>query len=73
AAKQAGVRFARRFVLVVPIGMAVAGLSIGTGRAAYQTAVGQVAVASGIGAVLACWLWAGRLMRLPDQQRVFFS
>jgi hypothetical protein len=20
---------------------------------------------------LACWLWAGRIMRLPDEQRVF--
>src|SRR5206468_11126340 len=29
-AKQAGVRFARRFVLVVPLGMSLAGLSIGT-------------------------------------------
>src|SRR5205085_2522237 len=28
-AKQAGVRFARRFVLAVPVGMALAGLSIG--------------------------------------------
>src|SRR5204862_5164819 len=34
-AKQAGVRFARRFVLVVPLGMTLAGLSIGTGRRAY--------------------------------------
>jgi tight adherence protein B len=43
AAKQSGVRFARRFVLLVPLGMALAGLSI----------------------------WAGRLMRLPEQERVF--
>lgn len=70
-AKQAGVRFARRFVLVVPLGMALAGLSIGTGRAAYQTAEGQLAVAAGLVAVAACWLWAGRLMRLPEEDRVF--
>lgn len=70
-AKQAGVRFARRFVLIVPIGMAVAGLSIGTGRQAYQTAIGQLAVASGIAVVVLCWLWAGRLMRLPEEERVF--
>ena len=37
-AKQAGARFARRFVLIVPAGMALAGMSVGTGRAAYQTA-----------------------------------
>ena len=23
--------------------------------------------------VAGCWLWAGRLMRLPDEQRVFFG
>ena len=70
-AKQAGVRFARRFVLVVPIGMALAGISIGTGRAAYATAEGQVAVVAGIGAVAACWMWAARLLALPEEQRVF--
>lgn len=70
-AKQAGVRFARRFVLIVPMGMALAGLSIGTGRAAYQTAAGQLAVAGGLAVVAVCWLWAGRLMKLPEEERVF--
>jgi tight adherence protein B len=70
-ARQAGVRFARRFVLLVPLGMALAGLSIGTGRAAYETPIGQVTVAVGVVATLACWLWAGRLMRLPETERVF--
>jgi tight adherence protein B len=70
-ARQAGVRFARRFVLIVPVGMALAGLSIGTGRAAYRTAMGQVAIVIGIMAIVACWLWAGLLMRLPEEERVF--
>lgn len=70
-ARQAGVRFARRFVLVVPLGMALAGMSVGAGRASYQTPGGQVAVAIGIAMVVACWVWAGRIMRLPDQERVF--
>jgi tight adherence protein B len=70
-AKQAGVRFARRFVLVVPAGMALAGLSIGTGRAAYQTPAGQLAVVLGLLVVVACWAWAGRLLRLPEEERVF--
>lgn len=70
-AKQAGVRFARRFVLVVPLGMALAGLSIGTGRSAYGTPAGQALVATGIVVVAGCWLWAGRLMRLPEDDRVF--
>ena len=70
-ARQAGVRFARRFVLIVPLGMTLAGLSIGTGREAYETLGGQLAVAGGLVVVAACWLWAGRLMRLPEERRVF--
>lgn len=70
-AKQAGVRFARRFVLVVPVGMALAGLSIGTGRAAYQSPLGQAMVVIGLFVVAACWYWAGRLLRLPEEERVF--
>jgi tight adherence protein B len=69
--RQSGVRFARRFVLLVPLGMTVAGLSIGTGRHAYATAGGQVAVVIGLVAVAACWVWSGRLMRVPEPPRVF--
>ena len=72
-AKQAGVRFARRFVLIVPLGMTLAGLSIGTGREAYRTLGGQLAVAVGLLVVAACWLWAGRLMKLPTEERVFHA
>jgi tight adherence protein B len=70
-AKQAGVRFARRFVLLVPVGMAMAGMSVGEGRAAYATSFGQVMVVIGISVVVACWVWAGRIMRLPEEERVF--
>ncbi len=71
ASKQSGVRFARSFVLIVPAGMALAGLSIGTGRAAYETASGQAAVVAGLLAVAICWFWSGRLMRVPVEPRVF--
>ena len=70
-AAQAGVRFARRFVLAVPLGMALCGLSIGTGRKAYGTDAGQVLVVVGIASVALCWAWAGRLLRLPAEERVF--
>lgn len=70
-AKQAGVRFARRFVLIVPLGMALAGMSVGNGRAAYRTPTGQAAVVLGIAMVVLCWVWAGRIMRIPEEQRVF--
>lgn len=71
AARQAGVRFARRFVLLVPLGMGMAGLSIGTGRAAYASPGGQIAVVAALVSVAACWVWSGRLMRLPGPPRVF--
>lgn len=71
ATRQAGVRFARRFVLLVPLGMALAGLTIGTGRQAYASTGGQIAVAVGLLAVAGCWAWSGRLMRLPRSPRVF--
>jgi tight adherence protein B len=70
-AKQAGVRFARRFVLIVPAGMALAGMSVGTGRAAYQTTSGQLMVVLAIALVVGCWIWAGRIMTLPEEERVF--
>ena len=72
-ARQAGVRFARRFVLLVPFGMAIAGMSVGTGRAAYGTPLGQALVIAALGMVIGCWVWAGQLMRLPEQRRVFRS
>jgi tight adherence protein B len=72
-ARQSGVRFARRFVLLVPAGMALVGMSIGEGRAAYATPWGQTMVAIGILAIVACWLWAGRLLRLPEEERVFYE
>ena len=70
-AQQAGVRFARRFVLIVPIGMALVGLSIGNGRAAFRTPEGQLAALFAVLVVIGCWLWSGRIMRLPDEERVF--
>lgn len=70
-ARQAGARFARKFVLIVPLGMALIGLSIGQGRAAYAGATGQFLVMVGLLIMAACWWWAGRIMRLPDEQRVF--
>ena len=70
-AKQAGVRFARLFVIVVPVGMAVVGLSIGDGRAAFQTPTGQLWVLVAFAMMAGCWLWAGQLLKLPEEERVF--
>lgn len=69
--RQAGARFARRFVLLVPLGMALAGMSVGDGRAAYRSTTGQTLVLVGVGLVVVCWVWASRIMRLPAEDRVF--
>ena len=70
-AKQAGARFARKFVLLVPVGMALVGLSIAGSHAAYRSAEGQLAALAAIAMVVACWLWSGRIMKLPEEERVF--
>jgi tight adherence protein B len=70
-ARQAGARFARWFVLIVPAGMALVGLSIGDGRAAYRSSTGQLAVLAAVAITAACWAWASAIMRLPDEDRVF--
>lgn len=70
-AKQAGARFARRLVLLVPVGMAIAGSSVGSGRSSYQSPEGQVLVVVALTAIIACWVWAGRIMRIPAEERVF--
>lgn len=72
-AKQAGARFARSFVALVPAFMAVIGLSIGRGREAYQAPGGQWLVALSVLAVIGCWLWAGRIMAIPLRKRVFLQ
>jgi tight adherence protein B len=70
-AKQAGARLARLFVVLVPVGMALVGMQIGEGRAAYETPHGQAVILTAIGLVAACWIWAGQIMRLPSTERVF--
>ncbi len=71
--RQAGARFARFFVLLVPVGMALAGMSIGNGRASYQTSTGQLVVVAALVLIVGCWFWAAYIMRLPDERRVFIE
>jgi tight adherence protein B len=70
-AKQAGARLARWFVLLVPLGMAAVGLTIGQGRDAYQTPLGQVLIVVALSLIVVCWVWASVIMRLPTDERVF--
>lgn len=68
--RQAGARFSRWFVLVVPLGMAAIGASIGGGRAAYRGAGAQMAVVAALAMIGGCWWWAGRIMTVPTAERV---
>ncbi len=70
-ARQAGARFARWFTVLVPVGMALVGMSIGDGRAAYATSYGQALVVVALVVIIACWLAATHVMALPEEQRVF--
>ena len=72
-AKQAGARFARRFVLFVPFGMALAGMSVGEGREAFRSPTGQLLTLFAVLLVVLCWAWAGRILRVPEEERVFFE
>lgn len=69
--QQSGARFARVFVLIIPAGMAVVGLAIGTGRESYQTSDGQIITVAALVLMMGCWFWAGRVLRLPATERVF--
>ncbi|MFT6804338.1 MAG: tight adherence protein B [Nitriliruptoraceae bacterium] len=69
--EQAAARFARSFVLVVPLGMATVGLTIGNGRDAYRDPLGQIGVLIALSLIAVCWLWASRMLKLPTEDRVF--
>ncbi len=51
--------------------MALVGLRLGDGRTAYRTPTGQLLVVFGLVCIGACWAWAGQMMKLPTEQRVF--
>lgn len=70
-ARQAGAKVARWFVVVVPAGMAFAGLRLGDGAEAFDSPAAQSAAVLAIVMIAACWWWASRIMRLPDERRVF--
>ena len=68
--RQAGVRFARWFVLIVPFAMALVGLGIGDGRAAYREPTGQLVAGLAVAFVVGCWWWSAAILRLPEERRI---
>ncbi len=72
-ARQAGARLARWFVVIVPLGMAFAGWNLGGGAGAFQSGSGQLAAGVAVVLIAGCWWWAGRIMVIPPEQRIFVS
>jgi tight adherence protein B len=44
---------------------------VGNGRQAFQSATGQTLTLFAVLLVVGCWLWAGRILRVPEEERVF--
>jgi tight adherence protein B len=65
-ARLAGARFARRFVLVVPVAMALAAEGIGSGPRTFSSPLGAVVLSVSALLTAGCWWWAGRLLRQPS-------
>lgn len=61
----AGVRTARAFIVIIPVGMALAGISFAGATAPFLTkpAILQILIALAILAM--CWYWSSRLMSFP--------
>lgn len=70
-ARQNGFRFARKFVLIVPAAMALAGALMGGGFASYRSPQGQLLTGLAITLTWLCWHWSGRLAELEPEPRVF--
>lgn len=70
-ARQSGARLARWFVIIVPAGMAFAGWNLGEGSDSFSSAAGQIAGSAAVALIAICWWWAGRIMVLPTEKRVF--
>ncbi len=53
--------------------MAMAGMSVGDGRDAFRSASGQALTLLAVLLVIVCWAWAGSILRIPEEERVFFE
>ncbi len=65
SARLAGLRFARLFVFIVPVGMTLAGAGI-AGISAYRSTAGRAGIAFSAAVLAACWVWASRLGKAPS-------
>lgn len=64
--KLAGVRAARAFIVIIPTGMALAGLSFAGSVAPFTTATSLAEMAAALAILAGCWYWSSRLMIFPS-------
>ena len=64
-ARLAGVRFARYFVIIVPVGMFLAGIAI-SGIAPFCTPLGEYGLSIAFALLLICWTWATKLANVSN-------
>lgn len=61
----AGVRTARTFIVIIPLGMALAGLSFAGSTAPFTTPFALLQIAIALLTLVGCWIWSNRLMTFP--------
>lgn len=65
-AKLAGVRTTRAFILIIPIGMALVGLSFAGSIKPFLLPSSIVQEAFAASVLIGCWLWSSNLMKFPS-------
>ena len=61
----AGVRTARAFIVIIPIGLAMAGISFAGSISPFLTPVSVVQMLTAMAILTLCWFWSNRLMTFP--------
>lgn len=61
----AGVRTARAFIVIIPIGMALAGFSFAGSISPFLTPVSIVQMLTALAILTLCWFWSNKLMTFP--------
>lgn len=61
----AGVRTARTFIVIIPIGLALAGFSFAGSISPFLTTVSVVQMLAALAILTLCWFWSNRLMTFP--------
>ncbi len=62
----AGVRTARTFIVIIPLGMALAGVSFAGSLRPFLSPSSLLQLLAGLAITVLCWYWSSRLMAFPS-------